>query len=1252
MAEEKQGTVKYELSPDGDLKCKIKREKTVECTEWVTENRGHGLGKLVFKKKSPVSSCQSPKTSGLHLDRQTDQVPVLRLSLTSNASTDGSRQVHVKSWSLCEPEDVSSVSELSPACQLQQSPKDSGIDMSSPPHDDAAVGVEPNVGTGIWSVSDSHNGDSLAVEEEKTTGSPEKLETAAANLVGGIHSSTKALWPDASSCSSSNESQPKVQSTLRSRVERSALKCFTGNSQKLINPLAKTHRVGRYQHMLPVHHIRAEANVSRRSSLEESPTYNMVAPRSASGLPRVKTKLKLLSNNMYTAVHPEVETSEQPVADQKNKCLNAEKSNRTVMECKRKNRLSRKSSASNAFENRKVKLCHSSKNNRCGIDSNEVQRVPKLKLVVKSEGAVSVSCVAQQQDNESTVKRDEENMPRHIRRKRRHHEVETMKACSNNMSGDLCRPVDGFSASRLPSSKTADATSCRPKGKNSEAKHAPVADVERPGRKRKLPRFAEQLTCHVPVLSDSQHLPEDDIDKTLQSVADNASVDEAICDVVTTPSVHTDTHSICQIGVCDAMNEAYVASQEEAVNAECTSADQSKSSAPSTEMDSDGTGTIDSGRVESDKENECSEDACCDSEKCTESNRLIVNAGDDGSQVDGVLEEKSCPLDTENEIPADMQHDFTSNGNAVCDGEAVITEKPCEVIASLASDDTPTSRMFGDSDESGESHHICAVFHEDSEISASEQSTTAFSDTEVPLSSSLLLACDNSVTGNATSTVSPHSRDGDVNKPDVGNLHLTLEPSEFTEDTSYDTVHCQNNNAVVNNRCPIDSSKLSCQDTVCVAECVMECQQDVKQDMADVKEFSEKNLELKSVCSMSAQDQNLDVRLEEIDSDPAYELDIPSHLTPFSAPYCSNEATEIPVFNSACSSGFLAAFTQFVEKASIKKKSAYSKHIETDNSSEATKEILLKSGSSQKCVRRRPCVSERRRRSYSEKQALPKNKLPHRVDRRKSTSTVELTVTEKPSSLETHGSEDVDSSKQLTCTAVDNECPTLSQDQLLNIVAADRLLVTLRHRVCELVETVLPEFQFPPGFRRDSSCVERLVKDITDGLANSGAHSDVQHCSDPVVVLHRMPDKCLQSLRQQVFRLTSLLLPDIDLSEISDDSLDVFLELMTSVNQPLPGTFCVSQPNLYLGHETCTQPLDKVQIPGQQLSPFHAETDFKCEEMDMSLSRTESHMSGVDALFTVPSCLLQINSPGPVGDKRSIRRQVKDCLMFLDRDLT
>lgn len=1253
MSEDKKGTVKYELSPDGDLKCKIKREKTVECAEWVTENRGNGLGKLIFKKKSPGSLPQSPKTSGLPVDRQTEQVPVLRLSLTSNASSDGSRHVQVKSWSLCEPEDAGCMSELSPACQLQQSPKDSGIDMSSPPHDDGAVGVESNVGAGIWSVSDSHNGDSSAVEE-KTTSSLEKLETAVGNVAGAVHSSTEALWPDAASHCSERD-QPKVQSTLRSRIERSAFKCFPCNSQKLINPLAKSHRVGRYQHMLPVHRIRAESNVGRRSSLEESPTYNMVASRDR--LPHVKTKLKLLSNNTYAAVFDEeMDSSKQQAADQKSKCLNAEKSNRAVGQCK-KSRLSRKSSASNRFENIKVKLCYSDKNNRHGLDGDHIQRVPKLKLVVKSERAVSVSCLAQQTDSGSvtaSVKHDEENMPRHIRRKRRHHEVKKMKTCNDNKSADLCY---GFSAGHLPSSKAEDARSSRPHGKSSRAKRAAIADEEEAGKKKKVERCAEQLSNHLTALANSQQLREQDhVDKTVQPIPDKESVDEAIVGMVTTSSIiDTDKLSTGQIVTYDASNEAHTAVKEEAVNIEFASVDQCKSSVPSTELDSADSGATNSGRVESDKENQCNEVAFCDIEIYTASNLLTVNAGNDRSERDGILEETLYPLDVEKDMRTAVQHDGTSNCDAGGDEQAVITEEPCVLITSVASDDSPAAYACSDQEESATNHHTCAVFHEDSKSSTTEEPTAASDDTMVPLSPSVLLHCDTSVsvTANAASTSAQHSHDDDVNKADVGNLSLTSKPAGVTEDSvSYDTVHCQNNNAVDvdKNHCSVYSSTLSHQDAECTTECIMECQQDIQQEMTDDKELTEKNLELKSVISVSDRDQKFDIGLEQIDSDSTYAIDIPSHLALLSAPNCSNERIETPVLNGACSGGFLAAFTQFVEKASVKKKSACCKHIETDNAATSAKEILSKSGSSQKCVWQRPCVSERQRRSCSGNRPLPKDRLPHRVVHRKSSSTVEHIVSEKSSLIETSSSEVIDCSKRLPCTAVDSEHATLSREQLLSVVEADRLLVTLRHRVCELVETVLPEYQFLPGFRRDSSCVERLVKDITDIWSVSEAHSSVQRCSDPVVVLSHMPDRCLQSLQQQVLRLISLLLPDTDLSEINVDNLDVFLELMTSANRPLPGTFCLSQPNLHLSHEACIQPVDRVEMPGQQLSPSRAETEFRCEQIDMS--RTESHMSGVDALYGMPSCLLPINSPGPVGEKRSIRRQVKDCLMFLDRDLT
>ena len=782
MSEEKQATVKYELSQGGELKWKFKREKTAEHEEWVTENRGNGLGKLVLRKKSPASLSGCPKSSGLHVDKQTEQVPVLRLSLTSNVSSDKNRQVQVKSWSLCEPEDVSCMSELSPVCQLQQSPKDSGVDMSSPPHDDGTVGVEPNVGTGVWSVNDSHNGDSSAVEEEKTNG-VEKLETAVDNFVDTVHSGTKEFWSGAASLSSESE-QLKVQSTLRSRVERTAFKCFSGNSQKLINPLAKTHRVGRYQHMLPVHRIRAESNVSRRSSIEESPTYNMVAPRttSCSGLPRVKTKLKLLSNNIYTAVDQEVESSKQQVAEQKSKCLNVEKSKRAVVESHR-NRFSRKSSVYNAFENMKVKLCYSNKSNQHVIDGDKIQRVPKLKLVVKPEQAVSVSCVAHRQDEKSvtaTVKRDEENMPRHIRRKRRYRATEKTKACGNNMSADLCHPVDSSDAGHIPSTNEGDNRSKR------KSFETTLANVERSGKKKKVQDSAEQETNHVPLSFDSQKLLEDDhIDKTVNqetvhSIHDKASADKSWS------FIHTDKLSTGQaVVVYDALSEMHTDAQEEGIKTECSAADVSTSSTQSVELNSNGcvVTVTDSGRGESLKENHCSEDADCGSERrCTVSDHVTENADDGRIDVDGVLEERLHQPDAKEEVPTAVKHDSTSDCCGASDEKAVITDEQCVVIANVSSDDGPTSHTSTDHDKTEKK---CAEFYEEGKSSAAEQMTTTSSDSVVPLSPSLLLPDDNSVFENITSTVVTHSSDSIVNKSETGNLQLTLKPAEVTEGTSY-----------------------------------------------------------------------------------------------------------------------------------------------------------------------------------------------------------------------------------------------------------------------------------------------------------------------------------------------------------------------------------------------------------------------------------------------------------------------------------
>ena len=1314
MSVEKQATVKSELSPDGGLKLTIKREKTAEdaCKpEWVTEARGSGLGKLVIKRKSPTSVSKSLKTAGLHVDQQTEQRPALRLSITSSASSDGNRHAHVKSWSSCEVssavEDVASASELSPTCPLQQSPKDSGVDMSSPPHDDGAVCVEPGSGTGMWSATDSHNGDSSAIEIEKMTGSLEKLETAVNNFVHAdntVHSRSKILWPDTMS-HSCESNHPKVQSTLRSRGERSVLKSIASSSQKLVNPLAKSCRVGRYQHMLPVHRIRAEANVARRSSLEESPTYNMVTSRTSllSGLPRVKTKLKLLSNNTYAPVFDqETEGSGRHGADQKTKCLNVEKSTSKVVERKR-NRLSCKSSASGAFENLKVKLSFGSKHRR-GSHGDDGQKLPKLKLVVKSEPSLSVSCIEQRLEAASVSTADkqaEENVPRRVRRKRRQREGGKMKFCSNNASVELLPDVDHFSANQLPSFVMAGVRNCHTKRRSLEAKQ--VADWEPSEKKSKMQSSAEEhLSDHPPdLLSVSQHSTEEDcVNKstsTVQSVDCDASTDKAVCgEALNKSSIHTDKLSSGQSSVCDASSKAHSPVPLEAGILESASVHQT-SPTPSSEScvamnissmhtdklssgqssvcdasskalspvpleagilasalvdqtmsctassESCVTGAIHSNSIESDREKCCDAGFNFDSAKCTASDFVNVNADHDADTVDWQCADK-LPLPDDNvhvtkeDMPTALEHASSPDCSATCD-DVVVPDKPCMTINSVSADDQPTEDTSGY--QSGKMEDTCAVFDENSISGAVELLTavcTNSTDTEVPLLSSPVLDNCDYVNTDCTELL-PDSNGSDVTEAEDTNLLLTLKPAVVTQDVSSCTSVCTENCIdVVDKICSVDSVKLDCQGT--------ECQQDIKQQMVDTKVLCENNFDFKSVYSASDQTTKPGDGCEQMVSGLPY-LDIPSNSMPLSAPCFSKEQKEIPVASGTSSNGFLAAFTQFV---SAKKKSTKYKVLHgTDSTSESTDEILLKPGCSKQCVRRKPFTSQRRRSTCSKHTAL-ENRSPHHVAHDPSVDTDERVTIKEASVSETGSTEDVDSSERL-CAAT-AECSTLRRDELLNVVASDCQLVTLRHRVCELLETVVPELQFPAGFRRDSASVERFVEDITDILSSSEGHvQDIERCSDPVVTLMHMPDRCLQSLQRLVIRLLPLLLPDTDLSDIDGDSVDIFLELMTSFNRPSPGTSCSSQSNLHLSPEQTLQPLNKLQPQGPLSSLCHADADVKCEQID-ALSRPESHMTAVDTLFNIPSSLLQINSPGPVGEKRSIRRQVKDCLMLLDRDLT
>jgi len=1262
--------VKSELSPDGALKLTIKREKTTNdaCKpEWVTEARGHGLGKLVIKRKSPGSVCQLPEAAGLHIDRQTEQRPILRLSLTSTTSGDGNRHTQVKSWSLCEVpsavEDVASASELSPACQLQSSPKDSGIDMSSPPHDDAAVGVEPNAAAGIWTAAESHSGDSSAVDVEKMTSSLDKLETTVASIVHAdiaTHSSSTELWSDTASLSRESDSQTRVQSTLRSRGECSALKSFTASSQKLVNPLAKSRRVGRYQHMLPVNRIRAESNIARRSSLEESPTYNMVTSRTSlfSPLPRVRTKLKLLSNNTYAPVFDqERESNEQCTAAQASKCSNVEKSPSGVAEHKRK-RLLHKSSTSDAFENVKVKLCCSGKNHG-NLGDDKAQKLRKWKVVVKPEPALSVSRVERQLTSSSvvaSVKQAEENRPRPVRRKRSQREIGKMKDSVSSKSAVSPRAVDGSNTNHF---KSTDSRSSHLKRTSLEAKH--VVDWAPVGKKSKLKDSAEQLASQSRESSVSQKSPADDhVVDAKQSVDGKTSDDIAACDVMTSlSSLHTGEPTAGQSSVCDVSLKAHTVVEEETRKCESVLAAETKLPAVSAESEPDGLGAIHSGTEKVDKEQYCTEGSSFDSEKCTVLNSLNVNADDDSKStviVDQHCEGKLSLVDDsvgiikEDMLTAEQHYATSIECSTVRHEEALIDRKPCVTSTSVHDDDTLDEDL--PSDESGKSDHTCTVFDDKSTCDTVEQQSAVCVDSEAPLLLSPSLCRDDSVTentdcANSASVLLLYSNVCESSEAQHSNL-LTLQPAVVSDDT-LPCVAVDSQDHVGDIDDAIKSAKPCFQDT--------ECQQDCKCQVAEIRELHEENSYSKSICSVPEQHPEPADEGEQRDSDAAYLFDTPVHLTPSSAPCYSKEHKETAVTNSASSNGFLAVFAKFVEKACVKKKSASCKVTEVDNTLTANEqsadETPLKPGSHQKRVRRRPFRSERRRNTSLEKQTLPENRLQCHVAQCQSIKTVECVSGKETSLPEVYRLEDIDCSERLSCSTVDDDRPILCREDILSAVSADCQLVTLRRRVCELLETVLPDLQFPSGFQRDSASVERFIKDITDVLSNSEMHTpDIQRCSDPVVTLHSMPDRCLQSLQQQIIRLLSLLLPDTDLSDISGDSLDVFLEWMTSINRPLPGTFCASQ--LDLNHQTIPQPLDAYQLHDQPSLPVHADADIRCGPFDTSaaMNRTEIHMPPVDTLFNMPSSLISINSPGPVGDKRSIRRQVKDCLLLLDRDLT
>jgi len=1674
MSLDKQGKVKSALSADGGLKLTIKREKTIDdarVPEWVTEARGHGVGKLVIKRKAAAAGSvhKSPDTAGVQTEHRPNG-PILRLSVTSSTSGDGSRHAHVKCWSLCDVppvvDDVPSVSELSPACQLQSSPKDSGIDMSSPPHDDGTVGVETNPATGIWSAAECA-ADSSPVELEKAASETTVTSFDADSVVP---SSSKTVWSKAGSHScGSNPS--KVQSTLRSQRERSALRAIGGTSQKLVNPLAKSHRVGRYQHMLPVNRIRAESNIGRRSSLEESPTYNMVASRTRSfkPLPRVRTKLKLLSNNTYAPVFDEGEAiNEHAVSTETSKLLGITKPPSLDTE-RRRNRRFCKSFKLDTFENVKVKLCYSN-NEHNSVNGETVQKLPKLKLVVKSEPKMSVSCIKQQMDDVSVTA---EQMS--VKQTRSH----KSKASVNSSTDDQAHcGIDSFNAKHLLSSKSEDSRTGRPKRKHLKAKQ--VDDEETVGKKSRLqPHPTECTVGQLQDGSDSrQSSDKDHVDGTLKSGCCNATADDAARDTkVTLSSVHTDKLTT-EIKLCRASDKEQPAVLEEA---ESTSVAEIRPSEHPAKSESNGAHASYSSTVNSGVERHWSKNSSFDSEKCAELNLSDTDADAGRCKVDWQL----CQLDDKS-VDESVNEEIrtTELQNSSSDCSSAHNDLPVALITTRNSR-VPTTNICLDSrpvedtadDHSGETNYTCAIFKDSGMFSTAGQPSTLSTDTDV------LMANVDSVTPNTNciNSASMELLDTDsstVTEAHDDNMPMTLKPAG--DSSSCQAVYSQND--ATDDISSVDSAKLHFDNT--------DCWQDIRHRSIETKASCEENLESKSLCFLPEELQNFAGEGKQLEDDS-----MPSSLLPLSPLCCSQEHKEAAAAAAATiasSNGFLAAFTQFVQKAGAKRQPANCSTTETDSTSESEEKRMPNSLCSQKSIRQRPFSSYKRGHTSSEKQASPENRLPvhfsefeskvesacieetclleagssaeialkeemltaqnvtidcsrahtitnkpcmpssgthaysgpdeditsqsadkitaksgsrqkfvrqktsssyrqRHIDSEKHTSsknkircrlsqsenrvetvsaavtcslktdclaeiavkpkmltaqnstsdcssarssvvaavadklcsmssvvcadtshaaektvvasgsspkfdrqkpfcshrwrhtssekqtasqnrvprqlsqsedTVEtvsvretalpetgtseliatqkelLTVqqqnstsevtpdivnklcvlssstctdsglskestektvllksgcgqksvrqklfsarqqqrtrsgkhatsedtlpcglstsestvetesikekssllmsnstdvavqnarstarqnnsnnevaavtTDKPCMLSTSSlavsgpnipsqsrsvdrsvrqrpfsshkqrhrfsekqnssdsrmpchrsdseskgesvsfietalldrSAEIEYSERLTCTTVD-ERPLLSKDELSNIVSADCRLVALRHRVCELIETLFPALQFPPTCQRDSASVERFVKDITDVLSNSVTDTqDIRQCTDPVVTLHHMPDQCLQSLQQQIMRLLSLILPDTDLSVISTDSLDVLLELVTSFNRPFPRTSSASYPEPCRSQETSPRLSDTLYLHRQPLSLCVA---------DESVVRTESHLSAADAFFSIPNGLMQLGSPGPTGDKRSIRRQVKDCLMLLDRDLT
>ena len=157
------------------------------------------------------------------------------------------------------------------------------------------------------------------------------------------------------------------------------------------------------------------------------------------------------------------------------------------------------------------------------------------------------------------------------------------------------------------------------------------------------------------------------------------------------------------------------------------------------------------------------------------------------------------------------------------------------------------------------------------------------------------------------------------------------------------------------------------------------------------------------------------------------------------------------------------------------------------------------------------------------------------------------------------------------------------------------------------------------------------------------------YCSEPFVEICCTPGRCADSLSRKILRLIDALLPDISLPDDADsDTVEVLLELVMAENH------CVSSfvhPHSLNGNcgELESVPSSELlsSVPGACLlfgTASLSDIPVHCSDKKLSVSYNpllSSHAFGY--MPPTPSSLL---------DKKSIKRQVKDCLMFLDKDLT